>query len=96
MATVTFAIGVITGVDLTITSLDYCRGEAMHNTEKIPFWEKYTLTIREAAEYFHIGENRLRLIVDENPHADFILMNGNRVMIKKKLFEKYIDSISEI
>lgn len=68
----------------------------MNSTDKIPFWEKYTLTIREAAEYFHIGENRLRLIVDENPHADFVLMNGNRVMIKKKLFEKYIDSVSEI
>ena len=62
----------------------------------VPLWEKYTLTIREAAEYFHIGENRLRLIVDEKPHADFVLMNGNRVMIKKKLFEKYIDSIPEI
>jgi hypothetical protein len=96
MATVTFAIGVITGPDLTITSLDYCRGDAMNNTDSIPFWERYTLTIREAAQYFHIGENRLRLIVDENPHADFVLMNGNRVMIKKKLFEKYIDSISEI
>ncbi|MCR5802959.1 MAG: excisionase, partial [Clostridia bacterium] len=23
---------------------------------EMPFWEKYTLTIREAAEYFHIGE----------------------------------------
>lgn len=88
--------GVTTGVDLTITSSDYCRGEIMENKYKIPFWEKYTLTIREAAEYFHIGENRLRLIVDENPHADFVLLNGNRVMIKKKLFEKYIDSVREI
>ena len=89
-------IGAITDVDLTIMSLDCCRGDAMNNDDRIPYWEKYTLTIREAAEYFHIGENRLRLIVDENPHADFILKNGNRVMIKKKLFEKYIDSVNEI
>ncbi len=68
----------------------------MNNSDNIPFWEKYTLTIREAAEYFHIGENRLRLIVDENPHADFVLKNGNRIMIKKKLFEKFIDSVNEI
>ena len=67
-----------------------------NNTNIVPLWEKYTLTIREAAEYFHIGENRLRLIVDENPNADFVLINGNRVMIKKKLFEKYIDPVSEI
>ena len=26
-------------------------------TAEIPYWEKYMLTLREAAEYFHIGEN---------------------------------------
>ena len=57
----------------------------------VPLWEKYTLTIREAAEYFHIGEKRLRSIVENNSTADFILRNGNRIMIKRKLFERYID-----
>lgn len=59
--------------------------------KEIPIWEKYTLTIREAAEYFHIGEKKMRQIVEENDHADFILMVGNRAMIKRKLFEQYID-----
>ena len=59
--------------------------------KEIPIWEKYTLTIREAAEYFHIGEKKIRQIVDENSDADFILMVGNRAMIKRKLFEEYID-----
>ncbi|MBQ7001634.1 MAG: excisionase [Oscillospiraceae bacterium] len=59
--------------------------------KEIPIWEKYTLTIREAAEYFHIGEKKMRQIVDENYNADFILMVGNRAMIKRKLFEQYID-----
>jgi len=59
--------------------------------KEIPIWEKYTLTIREAAEYFHIGEKKMRQIVDENGDADFILMVGNRAMIKRKLFEEYID-----
>ena len=59
--------------------------------KEIPIWEKYTLTIREAAEYFHIGEKKMRQIVDENGDADFILMVGNRTMIKRKLFEEYID-----
>ena len=58
---------------------------------EIPIWEKYTLTIREAAEYFHIGEKKMRQIVDENYNANFILMVGNRAMIKLKLFEQYID-----
>ena len=26
----------------------------------VPIWEKYTLTIDEAAKYFRIGENKLR------------------------------------
>ena len=59
--------------------------------KEIPIWEKYTLTIREAAEYFHIGEKKMRQIVDENSDADFILMVGNRAMIKRKLIEEYID-----
>ena len=58
---------------------------------EIPIWEKYTLTIREAAEYFHIGDKKMRQIVDENYNAYFILMVGNRAMIKRKLFEQYID-----
>ena len=58
---------------------------------EIPIWEKYTLTIREAAEYFHIGEKKMRQIVDENYNANFILMVGNRAMIKRKLFEQYFD-----
>ena len=58
---------------------------------EIPIWEKYTLTIREAAEYFHIGEKKMRQIVDENYNANFILMVGNRAIIKRKLFEQYLD-----
>ena len=63
---------------------------------KIPFWEKYTLTIREAAEYFHIGEKKMRRIAEENIDSDFVVMNGNRVMIKRKSFEPYIDQATAV
>ena len=59
--------------------------------KEIPVWEKYTLSIEEAADYFRIGQKRLRQMVAENPDAEYILMNGNRVQIKRKLFEQYID-----
>ena len=62
----------------------------------IPYWEKYMLTLREAAEYFHIGEKKLRQIVDENMDADFLLTSGNRIMIKRKRFEEFLDSSSVI
>ena len=63
---------------------------------EIPYWEKYMLTLREAAEYFHIGEKKMRQIVDENMDAKFLLESGNRVMIKRKLFEEYLDRASVI
>lgn len=62
----------------------------------IPVWEKYTLTLQEAAKYFRIGERKLRQLTLDNPTADYILMNGNRVQIKRKLFEQYIDSASTV
>ncbi len=68
----------------------------MENALTIPFWKRYTMTIEEAAKYFRIGERKLRELVTENPTADFVLRNGNRVQIKRKLFEKYIDSASVV
>lgn len=62
----------------------------------IPFWERYTLTIAEAASYFRIGEHKLRQIVNEDRDADFILWNGNRPQIKRRKFEKYVDGLSLI
>ena len=62
----------------------------------IPYWEKYMLTLREAAEYFHNGEKKLRQIVDENMDADLLLTSGYRIMIKRKRFEEFLDSASVI
>ncbi len=57
----------------------------------LPWWEKYTLTIEEASDYFGIGEKVLRRFMNEHKDSDFIIMNGNKMLIKKKAFEKYID-----
>ena len=42
----------------------------MNHTD-VPIWEKYTLTIEEAAKYFRIGENKLRKLAEENPNANW-------------------------
>lgn len=68
----------------------------MDRVQNIPIWEKYTLTIEEAALYFRVGENKLRKIVSEQPNADFILWNGNRPQIKRKKFEEFIDKINVV
>ena len=65
-------------------------------TPDIPIWEKYTLSIEEAAVYFRVGQNRLRQLAEENPCAPYILMNGNRIQIKRKLFEKFIDEATVV
>lgn len=61
-----------------------------------PVWNRYILTIVETAEYYHIGEKKLRRLVDEHPKADFIIMNGNRVLLKKKQFERFLDDASYV
>ena len=67
----------------------------MNNTD-VPIWERYTLTIEEASKYFRIGEKKLRKLAEENQGASWVIMNGNRVQIKRKQFEKIIDSMDFI
>lgn len=68
----------------------------MEKNDEVPVYMKYTLTIDEAAKYFRIGQRKLRQIAVDNPNADYLLMNGNRVQIKRKLFEQYIDTTTTI
>ena len=62
----------------------------------VPIWEKYTLTIEEASKYFRIGENKLRKLAEENLSSNWGLLNGNRIQIKRKQFEKVIDTLDTI
>lgn len=57
----------------------------------LPWWEKYTLTIEEASQYFGIGEKNLRRFVREHHNEGFIIYNGTKVQIKRKMFEQFID-----
>ena len=67
----------------------------MNNTD-VPIWEKYTLTIEEASKYFRIGVKKLRKLAEENIDAGWVIVNGNRIQIKRKQFEKIIDTLDEI
>ena len=63
---------------------------------EIPIWEKYALSIDEAALYFRIGENAIRRIISENQDANFWFMIGNRKLIKRVLFEEYMNGVTVI
>ena len=57
--------------------------------------EKYTLTIREAAAYFNIGIKKMRRLAEEKT-GRFSVFSGNKHLIIRHKFEKFIDDSSEI
>ena len=58
---------------------------------EVPIWERYALTVNEASCYFHIGDKKIREIIEDNPDADYLMQVGTRVMIKRKRFEQFLD-----
>lgn len=66
-----------------------------HSQGGMPLWERYLMTIEEASSYFRIGENKLRQLANEYKE-ECVVMNGNRMLIKKKKFEKVIDRLEQI
>lgn len=73
----------------------------MSQKKSIPIWEKYALTVPEAAQYFGVGQQLLRSLIDEekeNPSSSqtFYFQVGSRSMIKRKLFERYMDDSTNL
>lgn len=58
---------------------------------EVPICEKSKLTLEEAAAYFGIGTAKLRELTDEE-NCNFVLWNGNKRLIKRKLLDKYLES----
>ena len=63
---------------------------------EIPVYEKYVLSTEEASDYFHIGVNRLRKMIRDEPEAEWILWTGSHAAIKRKLFEEYLSKMYSI
>lgn len=62
---------------------------------EIPFWFKMNLTIKEAAAYSNIGQNKIEELLKQ-PNCDFVLYVGNKKLVKKKEFEQYISRSLEV
>lgn len=60
---------------------------------QVPIYEKYNLTIPEAAEYFNIGRDKLYELTKEEG-CKFVIHNGRNILIKRKLFEKHLEQIN--
>ncbi len=61
----------------------------------VPVWEKELLSVKEAAAYFGIGENKLRELTD-NPDCQSVLWVGSKRLIKREKMKKYLSDIDEI
>ena len=64
-------------------------------TITMPVSEKYLLTIRESAEYFNIGIKKMRRLAEDNL-GRFAVVSGNRFLINRTKFERFIEESSEI
>lgn len=63
----------------------------MSSKQELPWWQKYSLTLNEASEYFGIGYKKLKAFIQSNEDAEYVLWNGNRAQIKRELFEKFLN-----
>lgn len=62
---------------------------------EVPIWEKSNLTLEEAAAYSGIGINKLRELTNERG-CNFVLFVGNKRLIKRRLFDAYIERIDAV
>ena len=59
------------------------------NTKDVAIADKALLTLEEAAKYFNIGINKLRLMTNEE-NCPYVVWNGSKRLIKRKPFEEYL------
>lgn len=63
--------------------------------KEVPIWHKANLTINEAATYSNIGLSKLREMT-ESEDCNFVLWVGNKRLIKRVLFDKYLSEIYSV
>ena len=63
--------------------------------KEVPIWEKSNLSLEEAAAYSGIGINKLRDLTNEKD-CGFVLWVGNKRLIKRRLFDQFIEQMYSI
>lgn len=62
---------------------------------EVPIWKKSNLTLEEAAAYSGIGICKLRELSNEKD-CPFVLFNGSKRLIKRKLLDEYLARMHSI
>ena len=58
--------------------------------KEVPIWEKSNISLEEASAYSGIGINKLRELTNAKD-CRFVLWVGNKRLIKRRLFDQYIE-----
>lgn len=61
----------------------------------VPVSEKFMLSIKEASAYFSIGTKKMRRLAEDNI-GEFAVCSGNRYLIIRAKFEKFIEESSAV
>ena len=79
--------------------MDYQKKEGI-TMQEVPLNQKYTLTIKEASQYFNIGIKKLRRLSEpldeEGTLPDYALRCGGKFLIIRHLFEKHLMEEGEV
>lgn len=64
--------------------------------ETVKIANKYALDVNEASEYFNINSQKIARMARINPRAPYFLRNGNKLLVKRVIFEKFLDGENNI
>lgn len=56
---------------------------------EIPIWKKLNITIKEAAAYSNIGQNKISEFL-KLPRCTFVLYIGNKKLVKFEAFGRFV------
>ena len=85
----------VAGLRCRLALSGYFYKEGKLPMKEIPIWEKSNLSLEEAAAYSGIGINKLREITNED-RCKFVLWVGNKRLIKRRLFDQFIEQAYSI
>lgn len=77
------------------TEINVLRELILCMKDGVPIWEKSNLTLEEASAYSGVGINKLREISNEK-NCSFVLWNGSKRLIKRKLLDAYLEKAFSI
>lgn len=72
------------------------KNEIEAKTVELMPYEKYCLTVKEASEYFEIGEKKIRELSKTHMDDGIFVMHGVKLLILRPNFEKFLGQTPEI